>query len=81
MVVKSKILIYLIKTAIYVRELGDDYKRARLQKEISIFWRFMELYIGNGMTLLTCIFGKFKKSQKESNDIFGILSKFCAWYA
>ena len=62
MVVKTKVLIYLRKTAIYVRELGDDYKRARFQKEISIFWRFMELYIGNGMTLLTCIFGKFKKS-------------------
>ena len=62
MVVKTKVLKYLRKTAIYVRELGDDYKRARFQKEILIFWRFMELYIGNGMTLLTYIFGKFKKS-------------------
>ena len=62
MVVKTKVLIYLRKTAIYVRELGDEYTRARFQKEISIFGRSMEIYFGNGTTLLTCIFGKFKAS-------------------
>ena len=32
-VLKSKILIYLRKTAIHIRELGDDYTHAIFEKE------------------------------------------------
>ena len=55
---KIHFFIYLRKTAIYAKELGDDYKRAILKK--SIFWRFMELYIGKGMKIYSCPgLGKF----------------------